>query len=113
MIGENHTVVTEHPQPTVDFDRDAWCRSAAAAIAQRVDEEVLKCLSMLTGTTSSTPQALPLTASKLCVTRELIENSPALSIPSRPTFEHSVSGIRLESLYGQIVRKSVQAIAGF
>jgi hypothetical protein len=110
MINRNHFEATAVPEVR-SFDLNEWVDDAAKAIAKSIDEEILKCLSTIHGTTYSSPPTTPLTDSKLRETRELMRNSQALLTLSRPTFERTESGIRSELLCGVKVLESDRAIA--
>lgn len=116
MIGRNHTTSTTEwsNAERVNCGLDGIRRARLdllAALAKRIDEDLLKCLEQTTtGTTCSSPQSTPSVASIGDVLK-LIKNSPASFEPLKPTFENLDSNIRLASMFGVKVLKSDQANA--
>lgn len=112
MIGKDHFVESESwLQGTVEFDRDAWCRDAAAALARRIDEVILECLTSTdttSGTSASSPSPKALKAGDVIRATESLQ---LLSTPLQSTFDASESKLRLECMYGLTVRPSDRASA--
>jgi hypothetical protein len=93
-----------------EFNIDEWTREVAMAMARKIDEEILKCLTDL-AMTSGTATNSPSSVLKLGDVREMIKGSELLLTPSRVTCVPLASGTRSAFTFGLAVRKSDPASA--